>query len=195
MEVKGTAFISRKKMIIGQFGEEKFYELMKELSLQDVYFKNNDITLITMIPAEKFLLFNDFVLKKFYSNNINVYWTMGEKSAEFALVDGPYKILIKDRNIERVLTEAIPVMWKVYFTEGNIETKYEKGSLEVSVFNIPFNHYYFEYVVMGYCNKLINLCGASGITVEKLKTIDRGDKEIRYKFHFNTDGLNGASPQ
>lgn len=185
MDVKGTAFLARKRMIITQFGEEKFKELLNEAGEMDEYFKkNSDVSSISMIPVNSFLLFNDLALKKLYNNNIKLYWTMGEKSAEYALVDGPYKVLIKNREISRVLTESIPVMWKVYFTEGNIESKYDAGSLEVNVSNIPVNHYYFEYVIMGYCNKIIELCGAKSITYEKVKTIEKGDKEINYKFHF-----------
>ncbi len=184
MEVKGTAFLARKKMMISQFGEEKFNELLNEVSTKDDYFKKNDIIPITLIPVEKFLLFSDLALQKFYNNNNNVYWMMGEKSAEYALVDGPYKVLIKNRKIGRVMTEAIPVLWQVYYTEGHMETKYETGSVEVRVFDFPINHYYFEYVIMGYVNKMLELCGAKSITYEKFKTIDKLDKEIYYKFHF-----------
>ncbi len=186
MEVKGTAFVARKKMIISQFGEEKFKELMNEVIEKEPYFKN-DILPFTLIPVDKFLLFSDLSLKKFYNNDNRVYWIMGEKSAEYALIDGPYRNLIKNREIGRVVTEALPVLWKVYYTAGDVEVKYEPGSVDARLYNVPINHYHFEYVVMGYLNKILELCGAKSITYEKIKTIEKGDKEINYKFHFRMD--------
>jgi hypothetical protein len=90
-----------------------------------------------------------------------------------------------EKDIKRVLTESIPIIWKMYYTEGNLDIKYETGIFNVSVLNLPINHYYFEYVVMGYCNKILELCGAKSITYDKVKTIDKGDKEINYVFHFS----------
>ncbi len=188
MDVKGIAFVSRKKAIINQFGEEKYNELMKELGENDEFFKTHqDISISDIFPVEKYLLFNDFMLKKFYNNNINAYWKMGEKSAEFALVDGPYKVLIQNRNIERALTESLPVIWKLYYTEGDVKINFEAGAAEVEFYNLPLNHPYFEHTFMGYVYKLIELCGGKSITYDKLKTIERGDKEINYRFHFITD--------
>ncbi len=186
MEVKGIAFVSRKKAIIAQFGEDKFNELMNEVGENDEFFKTHrDISMSDMFPVEKYLLFNDHMLKKFYNNNINAYWTMGEKSAEFALVDGPYKVLLKNRNIERALTESLPVIWKLYYTAGDVRIKCETGAAEVEFYNLPMNHSYFENTFMGYVHKLIELCGGKSITYEKIKTIERGDREINYKFHYN----------
>jgi hypothetical protein len=186
MEVKGIAFIARQKLVVAKIGEKKFKELMNELSEKDPYFKNYDSILPTSsIPVDKFLFFNDVILEKYYGNNPQIYWMMGEKSAEYALVDGPFKILIMEKDIKRVLTESIPIIWKMYYTEGNLDIKYETGIFNVSVLNLPINHYYFEYVVMGYCNKILELCGAKSITYDKVKTIDKGDKEINYVFHFS----------
>jgi hypothetical protein len=185
MEVKGLAFIARKKLLIAKIGDEKFKEFMNELGRKEPYFKHyDDIVAMSSIPADKFLFFNDVVLREFYDNDPRVYWMMGEKSAEYALVDGPFKVLIQKKNIERVLTESIPIIWKMYYTAGDLDIKYEPGVFDVSVVHLPINHYYFEYVVMGYCNKILELCGAKSITCDKIKTVDKGDKDINYIFHF-----------
>ena len=185
MEVKGVAFIARRKLLTTTHGEEKFKELMRELAAQEPYFKEYENILSTsLIPAEKFIAFNDFLLKKLYDNNPQVYWMMGEKSAEYALVEGPFKSLIKEKDLERVLTKSIPILWDMYYTAGRLDLEYTPGIFSVRILELPINHYYFEFVVMAYCKKVLELCGARDITYDKLKTIDRGDKEINYVFRF-----------
>ncbi len=184
MEVKGVAFVARKNALIKQFGEKKFAELMKEVAEKEEYFKDPFINQATLIPIEKFLLFNDMMVNKFYGGDAKIYWKMGEKSAEFSLIEGPFKVFIQNKSIEDACKTSIPNVWKVYYNEGRVETKFEKGMVNIRILDVPILHSYFEYALMGYYVKLLELVGAKSIKYDAIKTVEKGDTEIEYVFHF-----------
>lgn len=180
MEVRGTAFLARKSQILNSLGEEKWVKFIEKLSEKDAYFKNV-IVGISLIPVEKFLLFQEELTREFFNNDQMTYWTMGEKSAEFALIEGPYKIFLKSRDLKNFIEQSVPSLWNLYYTAGEIKTKYENKVAEIEIKGLINWHIYFEYVIAGYVKRALELLEAN-FEVKKIKGVSSGDKEIHYQF-------------
>ena len=58
MEAKGVAFISREKMIINQFGEDKWNIFINKIADKNNYFKKT-ILPTDLIPIDDFLFLTD----------------------------------------------------------------------------------------------------------------------------------------
>ena len=102
MNIKGTAYITRKDTIIKTFGEERWNTFLAKLAAKDKYFSQT-IMNVTLIPLDKFIIFLDDVLKEFFNNDINHYWKLGEKSAEFLSFNGrPVPLLSSNKGYKAV---------------------------------------------------------------------------------------------
>ena len=125
MNVKGTAYITRKDTIIKNFGEERWKSFSARLAEKDKYF-NNMIMNITLIPLDNFILFLDEVLKEFFNNDKMHYWKLGEKSAEFSLSQGgPYHSYVLTKDIKQFVESGLPKIWSTYFDGGTLTAKFE----------------------------------------------------------------------
>jgi hypothetical protein len=183
MEAKGVAFISRKKMIENQFGAEKWNNFIGKIALKKSYFKRN-IMSTDLIPIEDFLYFTDEALKEFFNNDSKIYWMMGEKSAEYSLLEGPYKIFIKSKDIKSIVLNSFPMLWTTFYTKGRLESSMNNNIVDLKLVDLPISHDYFELVIMGYAKKALELVGAKNISYQAIKSIKNGDKEVHYRFEF-----------
>ena len=104
MDVKGTAFLARKVMLIEEIGEERFNQLVSEMARKEPIF-SHPIHATTLIPLRVFVAFNDALIDELYGGDRSAYLRFGEKSAEYALTIGPYK-RIRETNSIAVLTCA-----------------------------------------------------------------------------------------
>lgn len=82
---------------------------------------------------------------------------MGEKSAEYSLIEGPYKIFIKSKEIEKFAKETIPLIWTTFYTKGKLDSSIKNNIIDIKVVDLPVNHLYFEMVVMGYVKRALEL--------------------------------------
>ena len=180
MQVKGISFIARKQEVINRFGEDSWIKFKKKISKKLPYF-NRNILPITNIPIQAFLDFQDELIKEFFNNDTKMYWTLGEESAEWALTKGPYKSFIRSKNIETFIEQRMPFIWNSYFTEGDMEINLDNEIIHIKV-HTPILHIYFEYLIMGYTKKALELVGAQKVEVKRIKGVSVGDKEIYYQF-------------
>ncbi len=182
MEVKGVAFLSRKEGIIKQFGKEKWEEFIKKISTEESYFKQ-PILASTLIPVQSFLIFQDVLLKEFYNNNEQVYWMIGEKSAEWSLLEGPYKTFLKTKDLNKFVESSLPLLWKMFYSSGIVYTKLDNNNIaHIKILDLPIWHIHFEYTIMGYCKRAFELLGIENLIMNKIKGVSLGDKEIYYQF-------------
>ncbi len=181
MEVKGAAFVGRKDAIIKQFGEGAWNEFIGRMGEKEPFFKNSILS-TTTIPAEKFLQFSDEVVKEFFKGDQKAYWTLGEKTAEYALVNGPYKIYLATKDVKTFIEERFSSVWNMYYNEGRWVAKVEGNLVDAAVVDVPISHVYFEYTVMGFAKKGIELVGAKVIETKRIQGPSMGSKDIHYNF-------------
>jgi hypothetical protein len=184
MNIKGTAFITRKDTIVKGFGEARWNSFIAKLAEKDKYFSQT-IMNITLIPLDKFVLFLDEVLKEFFNNDNNHYWKLGEKSADFALAPGgPYHSYLLTKDIKLLVEAAMPKIWSTYFDGGTFTAKFENNVAHIAISGLPTKHIYFEYLIMGYIRQALAIFGKKAVE-HRVKGFSMGNNEIYYKFEIS----------
>jgi hypothetical protein len=182
MEVKGTAFLARKVMLIEEIGEARYTEFVAELAEQEPFFRR-PITATTLIPIRTFIAFNEALVSRFYGGDVMSYVRFGEKSAEYALVIGPYKRIRETHSIA-AFVESARVIYQGYYTAGRAEGSLDLDTAELRVLGIPgeHKHLYFEYVIAAFFRRGIELVGSRSATMTRVLGFSNGDDEIRYRY-------------
>lgn len=183
MQVKGTAFITRKNQIINSFGKDKWEQFFNELKNKDGYF-NTEPAPVSLIPIKSFLFLNEEMIKTFYGNDQNMYWVMGEHSATWALTEGPYKVFMTSKNLNSFIEQTMPMVWSTYYTEGKMYGVIQEKSIIVKIKGIATPHIYFEYTTMSFVKKALELFGLKNVRHDVVSGYDSGQEEIHYVFHF-----------
>ena len=181
MNVKGTAYLTRKDTIIKAFGEERWNSFSAKLAAKDKYFSQM-IMNITLIPLDKFILFLDDVLKEFFNNDNMHYWKLGEKSAEFALSPGgPYHSYLLTKDIKQFVESGMPKLWSTYFDGGKFTARFENKVAHITIAGLPTKHIYFEYLIMGYVRQTLIIFGVKAVE-HRVRGFSLGDNDIYYQF-------------
>ena len=181
MDVKGTAFLARKSQVVAMCGEERWRSFLGRLAASRPVF-GQPVTALTRIPLADFLAFQEAAVTELFDGDPQAYWIMGEKSAEWALRDGPYKVFLTDKSVEQFVEVSLPSIWKAYYTEGRIDILREGRILNIKVLDVPIPHVYFEYLVMGYLKRSFELLGVKDCTPRRIRGVSAGDAEIHYQF-------------
>ncbi len=93
---------------------------------------------------------------------------------------GPFHVYLRrKREPKDFITKVIPRIWDNYYDEGSTKNILEGNIMHAYVLDLPFYHVYFEYVVMGYRQKALELMG---IHVKETVKVKGTAKEIYYKF-------------
>lgn len=181
MNVKGTAFVTRKDTIVKAFGEERWNAFMAKLAAKEKYFSHPIMT-VTLIPLDKFIVFLDDVLKEFFQNDNNHYWKLGEKSADFSLAEGgPYHSFLLTKDIKQFVESVMPRIWSTYFDGGTLTAKFEDNVAHIKISDLPAKHIYFEYLVMGYIRQALFIFGKKAVE-QRVRGFSSGNNDIYYQF-------------
>lgn len=180
MMVKATGLLARKRMLAAEFGADKWEEFYQEFAEQEPFFRRA-LLATTLVPAEIYVKLNDALIQRFYDGDSHAHWRFGEKSAEWAFAEGPYKTIFFTGDFKRFLAD-VPAIFKTYYTEGEARTSQDGNVLEVWLDGIPFHHVYFEYTVMGYIKRGLELTGARGLVVAPIRAFSLGHPDVHYRF-------------
>lgn len=184
MEVKGVAFLARQMMMQQAFGEKVWRDFLAEFAKQEPVFAK-PVMPLTLLPVQPFIRLNDALLQRFYKGDVAAgYWQFGEKSAEYALRQGQLKAMFGPGDYKRFM-QFTPGIWKGYFTEGVLEAIAPKGAgyTDLRITGVSSPHVYFEYAVMAFAKRGLEVLGAQNLRYEALKGYTRGDNEVHYRFH------------
>ncbi len=185
MDVKGVAFIAREQFIRAVFGARIWEELITEVRNKIPFFKDH-ILPSTLIPVQEFLKFNDKLIEKLYEGDESTYWKFGEKSAEWALTEGPYHKFLDNKQLDQFI-HTLPAIWNIYFTAGKPQvTVVNQNEFEVMITQVPVAHVYFEYLVLGYTKRGLELAGAKTVDLTAVRGFSKGDKDIHYRIKTTT---------
>jgi hypothetical protein len=182
MEVKGTAFLARKMMLIEEFGEERYGLFLAEIARKEPIFEQA-ITATTLIPLRSFLAFNEALNEKFYDGDPSSYLRFGERSAEYGLMLGPYK-RIRETNSVAVFVESARIIYQGYYTAGRAEGSLDGNVAVLKLHGIPaeHRHLYLEYVITGYVRRGIELVSLRSTVMERIQGFSNGDEEVHYRY-------------
>lgn len=182
MDVKGTAFLARKVMLVEEIGEERFNRIVAEIARREPIF-GQPIHATTLIPMRVFLAFNDAIIDEVYGGDRSTYLLFGERSAEYALLLGPYK-RIRETNSVAVFVESARFIYQGYYTAGRAEGTLDGDVAELRLHGVPceHKHLYLEYESAAYVRRGIELIDMHAVTMECVRGFSRGDDEVHYRY-------------
>jgi hypothetical protein len=183
MLLKGTTLLARKAIIKRDFGEEAWTLLVEVMASQYPYFRH-PVNASSLIPVPEFLAFHDEMVRRFYSGDDNFYWKLGEDSGEWALTEGPYARFMKRKDI-RSFVESFPNLWTAYFHEtiSTCATGIDDETVWLKAENLPVWHPYFEYLVVGYLKRALELLGAEQVFVRRIVGGPNAGLRFHYELH------------
>jgi hypothetical protein len=179
MNVKGTAFLARKKMIIDKFGQPAWDKFLRALAAEVPAFAAPVIA-STTVPIEQFLRFQEELVFTFFRGNSQAYWDMGAASAQWSLTDGPYRAVL-DRRDFKELVAVLPGLWSNYYDEGRLTATTDGGVVHVRVSEIPVWHVSFELMAMGYFQRAFELFSKRKVA---WKRVSRGAPGVEAHYIF-----------
>lgn len=182
MEIKGTAFLSKRQQIIRMHGEERWNVFLAELRRKHPFFVQYILS-TTLIPVDTFLAFMDELLVQFFDGDERAYWEMGARSADWALTEGPYQFFAADPDIPRFIL-GMERLWSIYFSTSTLRLGFDGRCVAAQASGLPVWHGYFEYMVMGYLQRAFELVGWR-VTVECLTP--QRSRDFRYHFSLESN--------
>jgi len=184
MEVKGTAFLARKTMLAQEIGEARTRDILEAYRRANPDFPESVLATTTM-PIEVFMAFNEMLVRDVYGGDEQSYWRFGEKSAEWGLTAGPYKNLRASRSVTQ-FAETARFIYQNYFSEGRAEAQVGDRVVDLRLLGIPapHRHVYFEYAIIGYFKRGLELVGARSVTAKRVLGFSIGSAEVHYRYAF-----------
>jgi hypothetical protein len=181
MEVKGTAFLARKAYILREHGEARFLAVLAAVADRDPIFSDS-IVATTRIPVDAFLRFNEAVVSTLYGGDEQSYFRFGAGSADWALTEGPYKHLVAEKSVARFAASA-PIIYRIYFTDGDARAEQVSHQrVDTVLSGIEPHHVYFEYAIMGYFARGLEMVGRVPVKMKVHRGFSRGDSDVHYEF-------------
>ncbi|MCA9592021.1 MAG: hypothetical protein KC776_01885 [Myxococcales bacterium] len=185
MRVKGTAYHARLNLLRSKWGEEKVAAFLKGFHERHPSFPRK-VLATTWMPADEFLKLNDAIVDEVYDGDDESLWELGEASAAWTLKDGPYKNLLETRDTRRFANLA-KVMYANFFDTGSARSDYQPERVDLWIEGIPdgLQHLYFEYSVVGYFRRGLELLGET-VRSECVEGFSKGDPRVFYKLHLGS---------
>jgi hypothetical protein len=182
MDVKGTAFLARKVMLIDEIGEDRYAVFLADFARKEPAF-NQPISATTLIPLPAFIAFNEALIAAFYGGDPASYLRFGEKSAEYALSIGPYK-RIRETNSIAVFVESARYIYQNYYTAGRAEGSLRGNVADLKLHGIPpeHKHIYLEYVIVSYFRRGIEVLSRHSVAMTRVLGFSNGDDDIHYTY-------------
>jgi len=182
MRVKGTAYHARINLLRAKLGDDGVEEFMKSFLDQHASFPR-DVLATTWLPAEEFLELIDAIVQGPYEGDTQSLWEIGEASAAWTLKEGPYRNLLETSDVRRFGGLA-NVMYANFFDTGRARSEYRDPLVELWIDGIPapLRHLYFEYSLVGYFRRGLELLGAK-VRAECVHGFSKGDPRVQYRLH------------
>ncbi len=181
MEVKGTALLARRGFLDKEHGAGTFERILAEQARVDPVFRA-PVLATTRMPIEPFLRLNERIVSELYGGDDRSYLHVGLQSAEWALGEGgPYRSLVKDRDVAAFARSA-PLIYRNYFTEGEAEATTAGNEVTLHLHGIPIPHNYFEYAIVGYFRRGLELVSGRSVTEKCVRGFSKGDRDVLYRY-------------
>lgn len=183
MQVKGTAFLARKATLESELGKDRIDAFFRRFIAQKPSFPN-PVLATSLIPIEDFLELNDAIVRDFYEGDPLSYWRFGRGSAEWALTEGPYRRIREQKSLDEFADSAAS-LYRNYFTEGRARSEREpSGAIHLYIEGIPprFHHVYFEYAIVGYFERGLELVSGKPVRHTRVAGFSAGGDHVHYRY-------------
>lgn len=184
MQVKGTAFLARRALLEKDVGSARVGDFIAAFRAKDPDFPY-PVLPTTSIPIERFLALNDAIVRELYDGDEASYWRFGRMSGEWALTEGPYRRIREQKSLPEFVASG-PALYRNYFTEGRARTQMNpsSGAVEIWIEGIPprFHHVYFEYSIVGYFERGLELVSGKPVKETRLSGFSAGDDHVHYRY-------------
>jgi hypothetical protein len=180
MRTKGTAFLGRKVVVAGQFGEARWNAFVQAYAEIDPFFAQ-PILATTLIPSESFLAFTDRIVDAFFGGDLRAYWTFGELSGQWALTCGPYQHYCTQGDPHR-FAEYVQRLWSAYHDVGECAaTIVSPDVVEIALWGVPIHHVYFEFGLIGFLRRGFELVTGDTFSHARIRGFSQGDQDVLYR--------------
>jgi hypothetical protein len=181
VKIKGSALLARKEIITRRFGVAAWQSLLSDMAREHACFRT-PVVAASLLPVREFLEFHDELLRRFYRGEPRAYFELGEESARWALVEGPYRKFLARKDVEAFVA-SIPNLSNAYWERSGVSyaAALDGGVVELRVAGLPLWHPYFEYLVVGYIRTALELL--QGKPVESERIIGGSGEAYTYRFH------------
>lgn len=182
MHVKGTAYHARLLLLRSKWGDARVDAFLAKFRAAHPRFPTTVLP-TTWLPVRDFLGLIDAIVDDVYAGDTESLWEVGEMSAAYTLREGPYKNLLDTKDAVRFAGLG-KAMWANFFDAGEAHSGLVDDVVDVTVDGVPeaHRHLYFEYSVMGYFRRGLELLGQKART-ERVQGFSAGDPRIHYRFH------------
>lgn len=182
MDVKGTAFLARKALLAQELGEARAAAFLADYAREDPYFAGT-ILATTIMPIEKFIAFNEAIIREVYDGDRTAYLRIGAASAEWSLTVGPYKHMRASKNLAQ-FAESGRLLYQNFYSEGRAETTIAENVIDLRLLGIPsaHQHLYLEYAIVGYFQRGLELVGARAVKHQRVRGFSAGDADVHYRY-------------
>ncbi len=199
MYTRGAAFLARRSTVIRKVGQERWDAFFSEFEKEGVFAAL--IVADTRLPMRSFLRLNDAIVDTFYQGDTRAHWEFGAGSAQWAFENGALQHFFHSENFEGFLATA-PILWSAYYDEGELTARWEGqrrlANVRIHKLSAENIHVHFEYNVLGYMHRGLELTGARVLRMETLAGFSCGDDHVHYLLHLvpviGVGGLLRSSP-
>lgn len=155
MQIKGTAFLARQRFVIETYGQNAWDTVFDRVSSKHPALKKI-VLASSLLPAQDFLALQDAICSELCQNDKRPLWTMGQKSAEWAFSEGPFKGLLNRKQVAE-FTKMVPSIWRAYYTEAAASADVNEAVVGLHIRELPFYHIYFEDVAAAFIQRSLEL--------------------------------------
>jgi hypothetical protein len=183
MQVKGTAFLARRALLEKDVGAAKVRPFLDRFCAAHPGFPS-PVLPTSLISIETFLELNDAIVHELYGGDEASYWRFGRMSGEWALTEGPYRRIREEKSLPEFAASA-PALYRNYFTEGRARSVLEPGGaiqLWIEDIRPRFHHVYFEYAIVGYFERGLELVSGKPVKKRRIRGFSAGDESVHYRY-------------
>ncbi len=188
VEVKGTAVLARRTMLVRELGEERFKRFFDAVAERQPLF-SRPILATTTLPIRPFLAFNDMIVRELYDGDVQSYVRFGEASAEWSLTEGPYKNMLASKSIDQFAGLG-KLLYANFFTAGRAESalrspgRDDRRVVDLRLLEIPREHHhpYIELAIPGYFRRGLELVSQRRVAMRTLRAFSKGDSEVHCEY-------------
>jgi hypothetical protein len=181
MNAKGISYVVTKDNMTAAFGAERWTAFMAKLTEKDKYF-STVIMSISLMPAEKLIVFFDEMCKEFFNDDKMQYVKFGKAGAKAVLSpNGTYRSFMLTKDIKQFVESILPKVYSMYFDGGVATARLENNVVHLKFTGLEIKYIYFEYLLLGYFQQAIKMFGKNSV-VKKVRSLASGDQDIYFTY-------------